>query len=127
MKNAKRFMPWIPEMYLIVSVSYYWMLTATFLNPIAAILLAVLALQVVRKNAVSGMVISMLFLLINLYMVLALLSELNQFPTFNDRAKEMLLFGSTYLGLNIILAIAMLIKWGKKLSAAPGTFDAEPA
>ena len=62
-----------------------------------------------------GIVIAAIFILLNLFMVLALLSELNEFTSFNERAKELLLFGCLYLGLNLTVGVVMLVKYVKSI------------
>jgi hypothetical protein len=123
MKTLKLLRHWVAEIYMLMSVVYYWVMTGTILNPIAASLLLILVTLIVLKNRVLGLVISVVFLLLNLYMVLALISEFNEFETFNERAKELILFGSLYLGTNITISIVMLVKWGRvpftRVSTAP--------
>jgi hypothetical protein len=102
---------WIPETYLLLSVIYYWVMTGTLLNAVAMLLLSVLIIFIWLRIRVLGVIISSVFLLLNLYMVLALVSELSEFSTFDKRAITLLLFGSVYLGLNIFLSTKMLIKW----------------
>jgi hypothetical protein len=126
MKKSKQLWQWIPEIYLILSVIYYWVMTGTFFNPIAITLLLVLTILIIRKAPTFGVIISILFLFLNLYMVLALVSELNEFHAFTNKARNMLLFGSAYLGLNIVLSIIMLRKWGGKISSASTAGSAEP-
>ena len=99
------------EVYLLVSILCYWILTGTLLNPVAAILLAIVATVMISKNKVLGVIISLLFLLLNLYMVLAMISELNAFTSFNERARQLAIFGSLYFGLNITVSIIMGSKW----------------
>jgi hypothetical protein len=123
MKTLRLLRHWVAEIYMLMSVVYYWVMTGTILNPIAASLLLILATLIVLKNRVLGMVIAIVFLLLNFYMVLALISEFNEFETFNERARELILFGSLYLGTNITISIVMLVKWGRlpftRVSAAP--------
>jgi hypothetical protein len=123
MKTLRLLRHWVAEIYMLMSVVYYWVMTGTILNPIAASLLLILATLIVLKNRVLGLVIAVVFLLLNLYMVLALISEFNEFETFNERARELILFGSLYLGTNITISIVMLVKWGRvpftRVSAAP--------
>jgi hypothetical protein len=116
MENIKQLKKWIPEIYLLVSVVAYWIMTGTLFNWIAILLLLVLTILLVLKNSLLGTAISLLLLILNLYMVLALISELTEFPSFNRDAQTMLLFGSTYFGLNIFLSIVMFIRWKKNLS-----------
>jgi hypothetical protein len=113
MKTLKLLRPWVAECYLIVSVLYYWIMTGTILNPVAMVLLLILTSLVIFKNKALGVSISIVFLLLNLYMVLAMISELNEFESFNQRAMELLIFGSLYFGLNIVVSIVMIMKWGR--------------
>jgi hypothetical protein len=117
--TVKRLRHWIPEAYLLFSVASYWLMTGTLFNPIAISLIVVLVIFLSIENRSLGIIISTLFLLLNLYMVLALISELSEFSTFNKKALTLLLFGSAYLGLNITFAIKMLIKWTLKSNKSP--------
>lgn len=113
MKNVKNILKWMPEIYLICSVIYYWIGTALLFNHIAIAFIFVLILQLMVRNKIIGILISGLFVIINLYLVLALLSELKEFPEFNSSAKMLLFFGSIYMGLNITMGIMMFIKYIK--------------
>jgi hypothetical protein len=99
------------EIYVLLSVIAYWIMTGTILNPIAIFLVAVLAVLMWKKNRTLGISFSAVFLILNLYMVLALISELNKFSAFDGEAITMAITGSAYLGLNIFVALVMLIKW----------------
>jgi len=122
--DIKLLKKWMPESYLIVSVIYYWIMTGSLFNMVAIILLLVLMALIYFKNKALGASIAVLLLLLYLYMVLALISEFNEFPSFNKRAQQLLLFGSLYLGLNIILSVMMLIKWLVELPPASNTSKA---
>jgi NO-binding membrane sensor protein with MHYT domain len=62
------------------------------------------------------MTVSWVLLILSGYMILALLSELSEFPGFNRSAWLMLGMGSVWLGVNLLLGIIMLRKWyGKPL------------
>jgi len=100
-----------PEIYLTFATIYYWILTPNLFNPIAVVLLAILTYQIIYKNSTIGLVISSLFLVLNLYLVLALISELHEFTEVNDGFIKLILIGSIFLGLNIIVSIIMLIKY----------------
>ncbi|MBU2929657.1 hypothetical protein [Winogradskyella psychrotolerans] len=103
----------ISELFLILSVLYYWFLTPNLFNPIAIGLLTILVFQIIKKNATLGIVISATVLLLTLFMVLALISELSEFNTINQNWKNLVIFGSLYLGLNLILAGFMFYKYLK--------------
>ena len=112
MKNVRFLRPWIAECYLILSVLYYWFMTGTILNLSAIALLGILTGLIIWKNKALGVAIAIVFMFLNLYMILAMISELNEFETFNRRAQELLIFGSLYFGTNIAVSIKLLIKWG---------------
>ena len=104
----------LPELYLILAVIYYWILTSSLINPIAIILLLVLAYQLYSKKQILGIIIASIFVFLNCYMVLALLSELSEFSEFNNQAKQLAIVGFLYLGFNIIVGSIMLIKYISK-------------
>ena len=104
----------LPELYLILAVVYYWILTSSVLNPVAIILLLVLAYQLYSKKQILGIIIASIFVFLNCYMVLALLSELSEFSEFNNKAKQLAIVGFLYLGFNIIVGSIMLIKYISK-------------
>ena len=101
----------IPEIYLIGATLYYWFLTANVLNPVAIVLLLVLVYQIITKNSISGLIISALFILLNVYMVLALISELSEFQQTNNQYWQLLTIGSLFLGINILVSGVMFIKY----------------
>ena len=117
MNKIKRLLKWIPEIYLMFSVLYYWSGTGFLFNPIAFIFLFSLIFQCIMKYKVTGILISIFFVIINLYLVLALSSELlsmyNEIQTFDNAQKTLLFFGSIYMGLNITMGIMMFIKYIK--------------
>lgn len=116
MNTLKKYIPWIPEIYLILSVFFYWANAGSLINLYAIALLILLAIVILVKNKAFNITISTLFLILNCYMVLAMLSELSEFPEFNDNARLMLTVGSIYLGIGLFLSIVMLRKWQGKES-----------
>ena len=103
----------IPELFLIVSVIYYWNLTANLFNPVAIVLLGVLTYQIVSEKTISGLLISSIFIFLNLFMVLALLSELSEFEVINQNYNNLVIFGSLYLSLNLLVGGIMFFKYLK--------------
>ena len=103
----------IPELFLIVSVLYYWTLTSNLFNPFAIVLLGVIIYQIRSNNSSLGLIISGVFIVLNLFMVLALISELSEFSVVDQNYKNLIIFGSFYLGLNLILAGLMFFKYLK--------------
>ncbi len=100
----------MPEVYFILSTIYYWVLTGTTINPVAIAFLALLIIQMTIRNKISGIIIATIFILINIYMFFALLSEFYEFPIINTDGKRLLIVGSIFLGLNLLMAVFMLIK-----------------
>jgi maltodextrin utilization protein YvdJ len=101
----------LPESLLIGSVLFYWISTANLLNPVAIVLILVLGLQMIFKNRVVGLAIPIVLILASLFMVLALISELNEFPNFNADAQKMLLVGSAWLTATLFVSGLMLFKY----------------
>lgn len=103
----------IPELFLIASVMYYWVSTSNLLNPFAIGLLAILTYQVINKKATLGLIISSIAALLTLFMVLALISELSEFEVVNQNYKNLIIFGTLYLGLTLLMAGLMFFKYLK--------------
>jgi hypothetical protein len=103
----------IPELFLISSIIYYWVLSSNLLNPIAIGLLAILIYQIISKKNTLGLIISVVVIILNLFMVLALISELSEFGVVNQNWKNLVIFGSLYLGLNLVLASLMFFTYLK--------------
>lgn len=113
MIKVKQILRWTPEIILILETTFYWISSSPF-NPIAMTLLLILTSQFIFKNKTVGLIISAFFILINLFMSLALISELREFPSWTNEAKIMMLVGSTMFGIGLAASIFMFIKWIKK-------------
>ena len=103
----------IPELFLIASVIYYWVLTSNLLNPYAIGLLAIFIYQIISKKSTLGIIISGIVIGLTLFMVLALISELSEFDAATENFNNLLIFGSLYLGLTLIMAGLMFFKYLK--------------
>jgi len=114
MNKLKKIIIKSPEYYLIIVTILSGYSQRFLINPIALGVVAIVILQIVFKNKISGLIISSLFLLVNLFMIGALISEFNEFPTFNNGAKKLLFGGLFILGLNIFVSILMIIKYTNK-------------
>ncbi|GEM_PF-317850 len=112
--RKKAILSLVPEIYLICATVYYWILTGTALNPFAIGLLLVLVFQLLSKKRIPGLIISSIFILLNLYMVLALLSELSEFEEPTGNYWKLLVVGALFLGLNLVMGGAMLWKYLNK-------------
>jgi hypothetical protein len=68
----------------------------------------VLIFQAITQKKFTGIIISSIFVMINCYLVLALVSELFEFSEFNSKAQKLAIGGAFYLGLNILIGSIML-------------------
>lgn len=107
MKTLKHF---APELYLFAAIGFYYISAAAVINWFAIGLWALLGLLVLSKSKVFGIVLGILLILINLYLVLALLSEFSEFDTFNADAAQLIGLGSLFLGLNLFFAGLLIYK-----------------
>lgn len=99
------------EYYLIALVILAFYSPTFQINPIAIGLIIILTLQIIFRNKTSGLLIAALFILINLYMFLALLSEFSEFPAINFDSLQLLLVGLFIIGLNLYIAKMMIHKY----------------
>ena len=111
---TKKYISVIPELLLIGMTIYYWSLTALVINPLALVLLALFTFQIISKNTISGILIASVIILLNLYLILALLSELSEFETANSNFKRLLIGGTLFVIVNLTIGGLMLYKYFKK-------------
>lgn len=108
----------LPEYFLMIAVLFYWASTAVVLNPVAIVLLLALILQTIFKNRIVGFILSSLLILSCIYMLFALISELNEFPTFNTEAKKLLFIGGTYFITTMLVSCLMIFKYSQLSSVS---------
>lgn len=108
MKALKHY---IPEIYFVIAILYYWSLTALAVNWIAIIGLIIILFLIASKNKFLGIISSSLLIATNLFLFLALFSEFFEFTSFNNEAKNLLFVGSLFLGLNLLFSVLMLLKY----------------
>lgn len=111
MKSFKKIILALPEYVLIAAVLFYWMSAGLIINYIAIVLLAAIILQMILKNRIVGIVIPSMMILTCFYMILALISEFREFPTFNTEAKTLLFVGLFYFLTTILVSLIMLYKY----------------
>lgn len=114
----KPYFKFIPEAYFTFSVLYYWVMAGTLLNPFAIALLAAIVLLLIFKNKTLGLLLSILSILMNLFLFAALMSEYREFHEPTPASRDLILYGSIYLGLNLLISIIMLAKYALMESAA---------
>jgi hypothetical protein len=111
MKRLKEISLNLPEYLLVAAVIFYWASSGMIINPIAIGLITVLMLQIIFKNRIVGVLIPGLLIMTGLYMLMALMSEFNEFPTFNSDAKKLLFVGLSYFVSTIAISGIMLYKY----------------
>lgn len=107
----KPYLKLIPETYFTLSVLYYWVMTGTLLNPFALALLLGIAILLIFRNKALGLLLSILSILVNLFLFAALMSEYREFHEPTPASRDLILYGSVYLGLNLLMSLIMLVKY----------------
>ena len=110
MTTFKKIILSLPEYLLIAAVLFYWMSAGLVINYIAIGLIIVIVLQIIFKNKVVGIVIPCVLILTSFYMILALLSEVREFPSFNSEAKTLLFVGLAYFLTTMLVSLIMIYK-----------------
>ncbi len=113
MKSFKKIILSLPEYLLIAAVLFYWISNGLAINYIAIGLLIAIVLQIIFKNTVIGIIIPCLLILTCLYMLLALFSEVREFPNFNSEAQTLLFVGLAYFLTTMLISVIMLYKYAK--------------
>jgi len=111
MSKPKQLLLQIPEYYLAVIVLLAGYSPPFSFHPLALGLAILPLLQIVFKNKVSGLIMGSAFLLVNLVMLGALISELSEFTAFTHRALQLLIGGLTIWLVNSVLSLAMVYKY----------------
>lgn len=99
------------EIYLIIAVFFYWISASVIINWFGIGLLLTLIILLLSKSRILGITIGILWIFINIYMILAMFSELSEFPSFNNSALKLLVVGSIFFGLNLILSGMLVYKY----------------
>jgi hypothetical protein len=111
MNKLKQHLLDLPKYLLIASVLFYWISVGRVMNPIAIGLLLVLVFQIIFKVRWLGVLIPGLLILISLYLLLALFSELSEFPSFNAEAQTLLFVGLGFLLSTLFISGVMIVKY----------------
>ena len=99
-----------PEILFILSVLFYWFSTSNILNPFAIVLLIIGIIMISKKFKPLAVIMGFFYLMINAYMILALLSEFNEFPVVNSDALLLIGVGSAFIAFNFYLGIRLIMK-----------------
>jgi len=111
MKSYKKIILNLPEYLLIVAVIFYWMSASATINYIAIGLLTAIIFQMIIKNKAIGIIVPCIMIFICLYMILALISEVREFPSFDADAQTLLFVGLAIFLTTILASVIMIIKY----------------
>lgn len=114
MKIPSKLLVFLPESYIIFVVLFTGFTPPFSLHPLALLIAAVILLQLIFRNTITGIMLANLFALVNLYMILALLSEFSEFPTFNLAAAKLLIIGSLIILANLFIVGLMYFNYLKR-------------
>ena len=110
LKYIKPLFYWMPELYLVLATLLYWASTGTLLNPVAFVLLILLTSQLIFNKKGMGIFLGSLLIILNLYLFLALLSDLINISVFTLSVKHFFFIGAGFLTINLIMAVKLLLK-----------------
>lgn len=114
MKTLKKVALEIPEYYLLSLVLIFAFSGGVNSVFIALGLAAVILLQLIFKSRVSGIIIAIVFILVNLYMLAAVTSEFKEFAVINPEAQQLRAVGFFLFVFNSSIAGMMLFKYIQK-------------
>ena len=100
---------WLPNLVLLAQVIFYWVSVGKIFNPLGIILVGILLFLMYTKSKLAGILIGGLFLLLNTWMLLALVSELREFDGFDYRAWGMLGIGLSIFLTGLAAAVLVLL------------------
>lgn len=81
------------------------------MNPLIIALIAFLILQVLIQHRIIGLLIPSVLMLVCFYMLFAVISEFNEFPSFNAEAKALLFVGLGLFLSGLLLSGVMIWKY----------------
>ena len=116
MKKTKQILIAFPEYYLLILTILAGYSFPFYFNPIFLGLAIIPFLQIIIKSKISGLIIAGLFVLINLYMLGALISEFKEFSEFNLEAKQLLVGGLCLWIFNMFISGVMVYKYTRPLN-----------
>lgn len=97
MKKALEIVIKFSDVLMLPIILFYWINTSEIWNPVAIGLLILALLQIVIRNKTLGIILATLFSFSSLFLFFALLSELNDFTTFDKEAAIMATVMGVYL------------------------------
>ena len=111
MNKLKQILLSFPEYYLVVLALLSGYTPPFYINPIFIGIALILILQIIFKNKIVGIAIAALFMAGNLFMMLALISELQEFSRFTANAAQLLFVGFGLIFFNLFIVGVMTYKY----------------
>ena len=110
----KKYLLILPELVILI-LSVLWFLdnyrVSSIINYYSLSVALIIILQMVFKFKIVGVAISLIIALFSLYMVLAVVSEFNDFPQVNFEALKLIVVGFYFCFLGFIAATIMAYKY----------------
>ena len=116
MNKFKKLLNAYPEYYLIILILLTGYAPTFSINTFAAIIAMVIILQIIFRSSFTGILIAFIFILINLYMFTALISEYREMPAFNFSAQQLLFVGLALIFFNLFTTGVMIRKYFLRLN-----------
>ena len=117
--NWKTFFSRIPEIYIVLAIFFYWYSTALLFNLVAILLLVLFVIHFILKNNTMGLFIGSLFVILSLFMFLALFSDIVKVDQFTEENMKFIFLTSAYLGMNLLMSVIMVIRYSKNWDNKP--------
>ncbi len=111
MNTFKRILNAYPEYYLIIIILLTGFKPPFSINTFAVIIATGIILQIIFRSWTTGIFIAAIFILVNLYMLMALISEFRDMPAFNFLAKQLLFVGLALIFFNLFTSGVMIRKY----------------
>ena len=106
----RKFLNILAQILLIIVVVYYWYDTSILFNPVAIGLLLLLVLELSIRNLILTVFSSSVIGLLSLYMMLAVLSEYNEFPVGDAEGFKLLVVGLFIFISTFALSVLMSVR-----------------
>lgn len=114
MKKSLEIIVKFSDVLMLLLILFYWINTAEFWNPVAIGLLILSLVQIIIRNKILGIILATLLSFTSMFLFFALISELNDFETFDKDATAMAAVMGIYL---IIISICNGLMYYKYLKS----------
>lgn len=111
MKKAKKIMLKLPEGYILLLTLMAGFTPPFHFNPILLVIAALLLLQLIFQATISGILLGGLFLIVNIFLLGALISEMNEFQGIGSDSISLLIGGSLLWFTNTFFSFVLIYKY----------------